>query len=383
LNREAVIRRLRHPRNPRPDMNKKTAISIFIPAIFIVLLILSSAAPVSPQTTDFPRVEMIINNYDYMISLFPDDYSSRRQALKACSTITAEAESLKIFWDEYGEYVLSYLTYYSGINWVEPEFKIYIVKYFPDYSCHDPLTIPLEGKKNGNRIIAVPDGLSHYITLFQQLSKRLLEQAFMPGGSPYYIAGHPLMQKTPRRFDNMANLLALTALADFKDIDSVLTVFRSAHWRKREVGQEVLFQYFWDKWTLSADSTLAFMISSEPYSSSLISLTRPPVVRKPRHSGWGNHQLQPPPGGKLGLSVARDRSGFFRVVDIDTLKLAYISGLREDDLIRNIEGTAPRNIRQLFSLMLEHLEQGVHVNIVRNDEPSAVIIYPWQDIIEP
>ena len=71
------------------------------------------------------------------------------------------------------------------------------------------------------------------------------------------------------------------------------------------------------------------------------------------------------------------------MVDIDTLKLGYISGLREDDLIRNIEGTAPRNIKQLFSLMLEYLDQGAHVNIIRNDEPDAVIIYPWQEIFSP
>jgi hypothetical protein len=72
------------------------------------------------------------------------------------------------------------------------------------------------------------------------------------------------------------------------------------------------------------------------------------------------------------------------VVDIDTLKLGYISGLRQDDLIRNIEGTVPRNIRQLFTLMLEHIDEGAHVNIIRNDEPDAVIVYPWQNImVEP
>ena len=171
--------------------------------------------------------------------------------------------------------------------------------------------------------------------------------------------------------------------ADFTDIDSVLAVFRSAHWRDREPGQQVLFQNFWGQWELSGDSTLAFMIASEPFSSRLVALTRMPVVRKPQQSGWGNHQLQPPPGGRFGLSVARDRSGFFRVVDIDTLKLSYISGLRNDDLIRNIEGTSPRNIKQLFALLLKHYNQGIHVNIVRNDEPDAVIIYPWEEVLEP
>ena len=214
----------------------------------MMLAVVPRIVSAQTQTGTLPRVEMITDNYDYMISLFPDDYDSRRQAIRACSTIAIEAESLKVFWDELGEYVLTYMSYYAGITWVKPEFDIYIVKYFPDYACHRPMTIPLTGRKNGDRIIALPQGLSHYIALFQQLASRLLEQAFMPGGSPYYIAGHPLMQKTPRRFDVMADLLALQTLADFKDIDSVLAVFKSAHWKQRQPGQEVLFDNFWEKW---------------------------------------------------------------------------------------------------------------------------------------
>lgn len=383
--RGAAIRRRLHLRlfTELNNMDVRLSIKhIFLPAFLILSLILPMTAPLA-QTTDLPRVEMVIDNYDYMISLFPDDYSSRRQAIKACSTITTEADSLKMFWDEYGEYVLTYLSYYAGINWVEPEFDIYIVKYFPDYASYRPMTIPLAGKKNGSQIIAVPQGLSHYVTLFQQLARRLLDQAFMPGGSPYYIAGHPLMQKKPRRFGTLANLLALRTLADFKDIDSVMAVFRSAHWKQREPGHQVLLNNFWNKWELSGDSTLAYLIASEPSGSRLVALTRPPAVKRPQKSSWGNHQLQPPPGGKLGLSVARGSSGLFRVIDVDSQKLAYVSGLREDDLIRNIEGTAPRTIKQLFQLLLEHLDQGVHVNIIRNDEPDAVIIYPWEEVIGP
>lgn len=331
------------------------------------------------QVGDLPSVRMIDDNYDYMTSLFPDDYPLRRQRIKACSTITPVSESLKVFWEEQGDAVLYYLSYYAGIQWVEPEFDIYLVKYYPDYACHNPITIPLTGKKNGDRIIALPQDLSHYITLFQQLARRLLDQTAFPGSSPYYLSNHPLLKKTERRFDNMANLLALQTMADFTDIDSVLTIFRSAHWCQREIGQAVLFDYFWDKWKLSGDSTLADFLAAEPYGSKLVALTRRPVTRKPRHSGWGNHQLQAPPGGRIGISVARDRSGFFKVVNIDSLKLGYISGLRKDDLIRNIDGTAPRNIKKLFSLILESLDRGAHINIVRLDIPETVIIYPWEE----
>lgn len=348
--------------------------------LIMALIIIGSAVPTAvAQVGDLPEVEMVADNYEYMISLFADDYPDRRRALRACSTIAEQSESLKVFWEEQGDAILYYLSYYAGINWVEQKFDIQIVKYYPDFACHNPLTIPLTGKKNGVRIEAVPQGLSHYLTLFQQLSRRLLEQASLPGGSPYYISRHPLMLKTPRRFDNLANLLALRTLSDFADVDSILTVFRSSHWKKREPGQKILFDYFWKQWQLSPDNTLASLIAAEPYGSRLVALTRRPVQPRPRRSGWGNHQLQPPPGGQIGLTVIKDRSGFFRVVEVDTLKLAYLSGLREDDLIRSIEGTAPRNIKQLFSLILEYLQQGAHIDIVRNDERDAVILYPWDD----
>ncbi|MCP4569270.1 MAG: hypothetical protein GY841_16975 [FCB group bacterium] len=351
----------------------------FFTLIMAVILVGSAVPTAVAQVGDLPEVEMVADNYEYMISLFADDYPDRRRALRACSTIAEQSESLKVFWEEQGDAILYYLSYYAGINWVEQKFDIQIVKYYPDFACHNPLTIPLTGKKNGVRIEAVPQGLSHYLTLFQQLSRRLLEQASLPGGSPYYISGHPLMLKTPRRFDNLANLLALRTLSDFADVDSILTIFRSSHWKKREAGQEILFDYFWKQWQLSPDSTLASLIAAEPYGSRLVALTRRPVQPRPRRSGWGNHQLQPPPGGQIGMSVIKDRSGFFRVVEVDTLKLAYLSGLREDDLIRSIEGTAPRNIKQLFSLILEYLQQGAHIDIVRNDERDAVILYPWDD----
>jgi len=343
-------------------------------------ILIGSGSAAQPAFESIPRVRMVIDDYDYMISLFPDDYPSRAKAVEACSTIAAPAESLKTFWDQMGGEILGRMSEYAGISWVEPEFDIYIVKYYPDYACHRPMTIPLEGRKNGHRIVAIPGGLTPYITLFQQLAKRLLEQASMPGGSPYYISGHPLMEKTTRRFDNLANLLALQTLGEYWNIDSVLAVFRSDHWRRREPGQGILFDHLWGRWTLSAENTLATLIASEPYGSALVSMTRPPTVPKAK-APWSAGRMGPPTGGKLGISVTRDRSGYYRVVKIDTLKLAYLSGLRTGDLIRTVEGTAPKNVKDLVTLLLDHLDQGVQVNIMRDGLPEAVIIYPWEDII--
>ena len=144
-----------------------------VPVCLLIALLCLGTGSVRAQVGNLPDVEVVTDNFDYMISLFPDDYPDYREALRACSTVMPLADSIAAFWDEQGEAVLYYLSYFSGIDWMEPEFKIYLVKYYPDYGNHDPLTIPLAGKKEGDRIEALQGGLSPYLALFQQLSRRL------------------------------------------------------------------------------------------------------------------------------------------------------------------------------------------------------------------
>jgi hypothetical protein len=342
----------------------------------LLLAALLTAAPLAAQSDSLPRVRMIIDDYDYMIALFPDDYPVRDSALVACTTVAAEAESLKVFWDRQGTAVLDRLSIYAGIAWLEPQFDIYLVKYFPDYACPDPLTIPLAGRKNGDRIIAVPQGLSHVLTLFQQLSRRLLNQVFIPGTSEGYLAVHPLLQKTPRRFDALADLLALTALADFADPDSVMAVYKSDAWKRRAPGRDIVLDQLWRRWPLSPDNTLAARIASEPVRSDLVALTKPPEQLRPRRVGLSRIIGQPPAEGHLGFSVTEDRGGLFRITQVDSLKAAYAAGLRRGDLIRSVDSRSPRDIKELYTLIMAGLGQGVHIAYLRGDQPAAAILYP-------
>lgn len=342
----------------------------------LLVLILLTAAPLAAQSDSLPQVRMIIDNYDYMTALSPDDFPTRDSALAACASIAAEAESLKIFWDRQGLAVLDRLSLYAGISWLEPQFDIYLVKYFPDYGCPDPVTIPLAGKKNGDRIIAVPPGLSHRLALFQQVSRRLLNQVFVPGASEGYLAIHPLLQKTPRRFDALADLLALTALADFADPDSVMAVYRSDEWKRRAPGRDVVLNHLWNRWPLSPDNTLAARIASEPVRSDLVALTKPPEQMRPRRVGLSRIIGQPAAGGQLGFSVTEDRGGMFRVTGIDSLKAAYAAGLRRGDFIRLVDNQNPRDVKSLYAMILARLADGVHIAYLRDDQPAAAILYP-------
>lgn len=319
-----------------------------------------------------PQVEMVGDNYEYILSLFPDDYPDRQAARASCTTIADETDSLGAFWTVKGKAVLAALSSYAGVAWIDTDFKIYLVKYYPDFTCLDPMTIPLEGKKNGPEIVAVPGGLSPYFTLFQLLSRRLLNHVGRPGATSYAISGHPLMEKTDRRFDNMVNFLALRTMSDFFPPDSVLALFQSAHWKMREPGQDVLFGSLWDKWRISADTTLAYRISKEPVESKLVQKTRVPDTKpkyKPLPGG------APPSGGKFGVLVSRDRSGLYKITDIDTTKAAYRSGLRKNDLIRTVGGSSARSVKDLYALLIEKSQAGVEVRFSRGGDIDAVILY--------
>jgi len=341
-----------------------------------VLAAFAAVHPSAAQDDSVPKVRMIIDDYDYMISLFPDDYPVRDSALAACATIAPQAESLQAFWDAQGSAVLDRLSAYGGIEWIEPQFDIYIVKYYPDYAVDDPLTIPLTGKKNGDRIIAVSQGVSHLLTLVQQLSRRLLNQVFIPGTGAGYLADHPLMQKTPRRFDALADLLALTTLADFVDRDSVMAVYKSDSWKWRAPGRDVVLNHLWTRWPLSSDSTLAARIAAEPVRSDLVALTRPPEQLRPRRVGLSRIIGRPTDESRLGFSVTEDRPGLYRITGIDSLKSAYAAGLRRGDLIRDVDGRTPRDIKDLYTLILDRAGQGVHIDYLRGDRPGAAILYP-------
>ena len=341
--------------------------------VFFSLLAIVFVTAAHAQSGTTPHADMVIDNYDYMISLFPDDFPDYKKAVAACSTIVPEAKALKIFWDQQGTAVLEAMSKYAGIQWTDSEFSIYIVKYYPDYAAFDPLTIPLEGKKDGARIEALPQGLSHYVTLFQQLAKRLLNETRLPGATTYNIANHPLMDRTSRRFDNLANLLALRTLSDFADIKAALEVFKSAQWKEREPGEDIFFDNFWGKWNLSADTTLASRIAAEPGNSRLVILTRPPEYRP---KGSSIITQGPLTGSRIGIKLSKDRSGYFRILDIDTSKAAYVSGLRKGDLIRSVGGISARTAKELFSQMLDNLQAGVEIRIIRGGEPDVVILYP-------
>ena len=349
-------------------------------AAFGILVLITLVAGAAATYAQAPgesqhRVTMVIDDYDYIISLFPDDYPDRADAIKSCSTITTEAQTMLTFWLAKGDEVLRRLSTYAGIGWIEPQFAIYMVKYYPDFACSDPLTIPLEGKKNGDRIIALPAGMSPYLTLFQQLARRLLDQVNLPESESAYLADHPLLERSPRRFDNLANLLALRTMSDFFDADSVMMVFRSDHWKQRAVGQDVFFDYFWGRWDLSESRTLASYLTAESPTSELVMLTRPREELGPARVVPSRLPGGMPSGGLLGLKVTRDRTGGFRVTEVDTLKAAYRSGLRRDDLILAVAGLSPGSAKELVSLILRHLDGGAYLSITRRNKPETVIIY--------
>jgi len=85
--------------------------------------------------------------------------------------------ALSAFWQSKGDSVLWLLAQFSGLDWVEDRFDIYILKYYPSFGGADPLVIPLAGKREASRIVAAPEGAAQKFNLIYRLAHRMLIQA--------------------------------------------------------------------------------------------------------------------------------------------------------------------------------------------------------------
>jgi hypothetical protein len=286
---------------------------------------------------------------------------------------------LAAFWQEYGTAILDTLTEYSGIPWFETDFSIYLVRFFPTVGTCWPLVIPLGGMRRGPLIEAAPQGANMKLDLIYQLSRRNLAQADWPEDSRrLWIADHPLMRPGTFRRDNLAWLVALVTAQKILGIDSTYNAFHSAFWTQRTPAREVLDEYLLGEWILTPDRPLAKWVADEPSSSRLVVLSRPPRTPRPDTLARRQEYIEGLPlRGRLGFSVRRNDAGQLVVDKIDIYRLAYASGLREGDVIRRVDGSHPRNHRDLVEKILATLNKGgTTLQIIREGKSQTVVLEP-------
>ncbi|MFQ5453406.1 MAG: hypothetical protein ACE5D6_04385, partial [Candidatus Zixiibacteriota bacterium] len=291
-----------------------------------------------------PKVRINDHAVSFQKSLLPRLYKTR-SVTRDMHWVAENDSDLVKFWQEKGDTVLHILREFSGIEWHESEFDIYLVRYYPSIGSSDPLVLPMGGINKGSVIESAPDGQRMILNLVYQLAKRMLSQAYQPEDSIMLsIHSSPLMRPSPFRFDNLAMLLALNTCQNIIGINSTYDTFESAFWKNNTPGREILKKYFISSWIISPDHTLADWIAEEPINSRLIAATRPPRKKtrniKPEKRKFVDGL---PLKGQLGISVKLNDINQLIVENIDIYRLAYACGLRTDDIIRRVNGRLVRN----------------------------------------
>lgn len=328
---------------------------------------------------EIPQIRLNDQAYDLQKTIFPKMYKNR--SLTADIRWVQENDSvLSLFWEIKGDTVLHILSELSGIEWVEKEFDLYLLRYYSQIGSASPLVLPLGGINNGSFIESAPDVQKQKLLLIYYLAKRMLLQADRPGDDKLSISYHPLMRKTPYRFDNLAMLLAVTTSYSILGVDTTYDITQSTFWKNKFPGRKIFEEYFERNWILTPEKTLSDYLASEPTRSRLVSLTRTPRVKQTDKSlEYRTFVEDLPLKGRFGFAVKLNDAGHTAVTEIDMYRLAYACGLRTDDVIRRIDGKLVRNHKQIIEYLLDKLDDGGSVvGINRMGQAMEIIIQPLE-----
>lgn len=354
--------------------------------LFVAISVLCSGAAAqnpypAPSTTHagIPRVSVIDNAVALQTGLYQDYYRTH-SAEADLRWVRDNDSSLVAFWETSGGLILRLLSQNAGISWVEREFDLYLLRFYPTSGEGDPLVIPLGGTRTGGLTEAPPSGARLQFGLIYQLARRMLAQVDRPENiADLSIASHPLMQPGPYRRDNLAMLLALVTAEQVMGLDSTFDAYQSAYWKHRHPGREIFEEYLLKEWILTPDRPLATWIAREPYGSRLVTAVRP---QRPARAGDGAARQRVeglPLKGRLGFSVGIDERNRLVVDKLDPERLAFASGLHEGDIIRQVDGARVTSQKQLIERIIRGLNGiGATLSIQRDGQPMTVILRPRQ-----
>ena len=340
----------------------------------------SAAAPPPRQVRfDLPVPEVRFNNRAVMFqtALYPDFYETR-SASNDLRWVRENDSALAYFWEEKGDSTLWLLSQYSGLDWVEDRFDMYVLRYYPSSGSSDPLVIPIGGVRQGGTAIAAPPGAVQKFNLIYQLSHRMISQAER-ADDPLYrsMASHPLLQPGPYRRDNLAMLLATVTAQKIIGLDSTFEAYQSDFCRKMHRGREVFEKFLLTQWALTTERPLLQWVIDESPLSAFVEATRAPLRAVDPLAPGQEYVEGLPIKGQLGLSVKIGDNNRLVLDKVDTLRLAYACGLRVGDVVRSVDGKRPRTHRQLIEFVLSGLDRGGStISVLRHEADVTVVLRP-------
>jgi len=328
---------------------------------------------------DLPEINFVVNNAFYMKALYPDYYIDDYRIQKDIRSVKKNDSALIATWDSLGVFVFAMLEQLSGVEWKEKIIDIHLVKYMRNRGLYDPLMIPFDGIKHPDYTEAAPTGILRLFNMIQLLAGRNLQQLSEPGQLDNFQALHPLLDQTAYRFDVLALTLALACAQQLLPPDSLDFIMQSESWKRHNPGWNIFENHFRYAWPLSYEQPLITFLALEDSQFSFLTLSKPPRIKKPKIKNRPKEKVTQlaAGGGRLGFSVSRNSRGYLRVVDIDTLGLAYASGLMIDDQIKRVNSEYARNARELMGIILERLDtEGVYRLVSRAGSEIGVLLLP-------
>lgn len=331
---------------------------------------------------EVPRVEFVIDNLNLMRAFYPLYYNNEQEIRRDIRYVDRNDSVFYAVWDSLGYEILTTMTSLSGIEWVEQDLKLHLMKYLPRDRVYDPALFPLEGIKTSNYIEAAPTGLHQLMNLIMLLAGRNIQQLNSPVSIQHYLWDHPLLQPSAYRFDVIVTNLAMATVEHIIDPDSLRLIITSEGWKRHNPGWNTYINHFKDNWQLTSETPLVTYLANEPYNSALVSLTQPPRFNRAR----SEKTVEVAPtilsagGGRLGFSVVKTPLGLFEVVDVDTLGLGFAAGLQIGDLIKRVNGEIVRTARDLMGKIIDKLKSdGVYLIVLRDEEEVGILILPPVD----
>jgi hypothetical protein len=348
-------------------------------AFVLVLVLAISPAVLAQQTAGFtPIVSLNERAVSLQASLYPDYYSTN-SVRSDMSWVRNHDSALVAFWQQSGDTLLSTLASLSGIQWRDPAFDVYLVRYYTDEGSPEPLILPIGGIRTGSLIEAMPQGAQLEFDLIYQLAGRMLAQTLRPdAGASAAVANHPLMQPTPYRRDLLTLLLAYQTSMQVLGTDSTYAAYQSQFWKERTPARAIFEEYVSRTWTLTPEHPLVEWLANEPTDSKLIAATASPDLggigpRRPRRQFIEGLPLK----GELGFSVRLNNANRLVVDGIDPSRLAYACGLREGDIIRQVNNSSVRTQKDLIEAILNALDtDGAMLTVTRAGNTANVFIRP-------
>ena len=341
--------------------------------------------PIDPYSLDYanlPETEFKHFNLELMRTFYPLYYRNEYKIQSDARYVVRQDSAFIALWDSVGNAVMKTIADYSGVEWVEDNIDIHPVRYLPSMGLYSPMVMPWEGIKTRDYTEAAPTGMRRFLNLIRLFCGRNLKQINYPECSWYYLNDHPLLQQSAYRFDNITMTLTLTVAPYFIHPDTLNTIVSSDSWQRSFDGWTVFDDYFRNNWNISTDSVLAQFLSDESYNSPLVELSRPPrQVRVEQETASQKDRIKMGAGkGRLGFSVFKTERGLFEVVDVDSTKIAYASGLMPADLIKRVNGEVVRTTRELMGMILDKIdEEGVYMIVIRDGEEQGLLLLPPSD----